>query len=239
MVNVLIADDNFLFAKKLMDYINFNQGVKVVQIALDGEEALRILSKREDIDIFLLDLKMPIYNGIEILEMLPDNKKKKYQNSCIVISGEMELVQKLAKNKIIYSIILKATDMSEIMGKIVELIGYKQKEKSNINLKNKIMDQLLYLGYNVSHIGTRYLMETIYYIIKHSNRKFDNLKRDIYPHVASRNHETPHNIKCNIARATNYMYYNCEIKKLQNYVHYNCETKPNLKTIINAIVEKI
>ena len=87
MINVLIADDNIFWAKKLMEYINKNENLKVVTIAVDGKETLELLNSRNDIDIFLLDLKMPIYNGIEVLEKIEDGKKIKYKDSCIVISG--------------------------------------------------------------------------------------------------------------------------------------------------------
>ena len=87
MINILIADDNIFFAKKLMDYINEKNYIKVSNIAIDGKEALELLNTKEDIDVFLLDLKMPIYNGLEILERLTEEKKKKYSKSCIIIKA--------------------------------------------------------------------------------------------------------------------------------------------------------
>jgi len=77
MVNILIADVNIFFAKKLMEYINRNNELKVVAIAVDGKEKLKLLNNRNDIDIFLLDLKMPKYNGLEVLERINEEKKAK------------------------------------------------------------------------------------------------------------------------------------------------------------------
>ena len=70
MINVLIVDDNIGYAKKLMDYINMSNEIKVLRIALNGKEAIDILNNRDDIDVFLLDLKIPKYNGIEVLDMI-------------------------------------------------------------------------------------------------------------------------------------------------------------------------
>ena len=77
MINILIADDNIFFAKKLMDYINTYENIKVTNIAIDGKETLDLLNNKEDIDVFLLDLKMPIYNGLEILEKINKEKSQK------------------------------------------------------------------------------------------------------------------------------------------------------------------
>lgn len=74
---MIIADDNIYYAKALMDYINAsNDDIRVCNITVDGKETLELLNSNDKIDIFLLDLKMPIFTGIEILNNLDENKKK-------------------------------------------------------------------------------------------------------------------------------------------------------------------
>ena len=64
MVNILIADDNVDYAISLMNYINKqNNKIRVCNIARDGKEAIHMLNTNNDIDIILLDYKMPFYNG--------------------------------------------------------------------------------------------------------------------------------------------------------------------------------
>lgn len=63
MVNILIADDNVDYAISLMNYINKqNNKIRVCNIARDGKEAIHMLNTNNDIDIILLDYKMPFYN---------------------------------------------------------------------------------------------------------------------------------------------------------------------------------
>lgn len=63
MVNILIIEDNEHFATVLMNNINDkNENIKVCAIAKDGREALEILEIKENIDVILLDLKIPIYS---------------------------------------------------------------------------------------------------------------------------------------------------------------------------------
>lgn len=85
MINVLIADDNVEYAINLMNYINQkNENIKVYNITKDGKETLEILNLRDDIDVILLDYKMPFYNGKQVLEKIVD--KNKYDNSFIIIN---------------------------------------------------------------------------------------------------------------------------------------------------------
>lgn len=70
MLNMLVVEDNIIFAKTLINkVVQSNQQLRLCMIATDGEEAINILGK-EKIDIILLDLNLPKYNGIEILDFI-------------------------------------------------------------------------------------------------------------------------------------------------------------------------
>ena len=81
MINVLIADDNVEYAVNLMNYINEkNENIKICNIAKDGKETLEIMNFKNNIDVVLLDYKMPFYNGKQIMEQIK-NKSKKHVKS--------------------------------------------------------------------------------------------------------------------------------------------------------------
>ena len=239
MVNVLIIEDNIFYAKKLMDYINRSHEIKVSNIVLNGKEAINFLNHRNDIDVFLLDLKIPKYNGIEILDMINEEKREKYKKSCIVISGEIEYINKLRKNEMIYAVLQKVLTFEEITNKILELVHEKEQIRLDENLERKIKEEILYLGYNISHKGTLYLIETIKYISENKIEQINNLKEEIYPYIALINNTTVHNVKCNIARATENMYYNCESERLKGYFKFQELKKPSIKNIIQMILYKL
>lgn len=125
MINVVIADDNMEYAINLMNYINNKtKNIKVCGIAKNGKEAVEILNMRKDIDIVVLDYKMPLYNGQEVLERIKN--KEKYVDSVIIISGEIESTIQLSKEKMIYSVIFKGIGIEKIVNKINELFEYKK-----------------------------------------------------------------------------------------------------------------
>ncbi len=240
MVNVLIVDDNIYFAKSLMNYINQkNQNIRVCGLIEDGQTTLNILNNKNNIDIILLDYKIPIYNGDEVLKKIKDEKK--YEKSCIVVTGIYEARSKFYNNNMVYKVIDKTSSLSDIIENINELVEYKETLKHSTCIKNKIILELVSLGYNISHNGTLYLVDTILYIYNNKDKDIDidNLTKNIYPIIANKYKKSVHNIKCSIVRETNEMYTNCKIEKLKKYFYYSDDIKPNVKTVINTIINRI
>ena len=224
MVDILIADDNIYYAAQLMNYINKNnKNVRVCGIAEDGKTTLDMLNSRK-FDIILLDYKMPIYNGFEILEKV--ERKRLYTKSVIIITGENLLHRKIWENEMVYGIINKTSTIQEIISRIEELIINKTKKEQEKRIKNKITNELLYLGYNISHKGTSYLVQVIRYIKLNPKYEVDNLSKNVYPIIAKYYNEKVHNIKCYIQRETAEMYANCDIDKL------------NIQKITNLMLKK-
>ena len=84
--NVLIVDDNeniryFIKSNlKIIRNLNFHE-------AENGLQALDIY-KKNNIDLILLDIEMPVMNGIQFLEAINENKKIENKRSqVIIISG--------------------------------------------------------------------------------------------------------------------------------------------------------
>jgi putative two-component system response regulator len=66
-LKVLSVDDDFINLKLVNAMLKKNPNVLCVIEASNGLEALNILKREQDIDMILLDIKMPVMNGIEFL----------------------------------------------------------------------------------------------------------------------------------------------------------------------------
>ena len=106
-------------------------------------------------------------------------------------------------------------------------------------LKNNIIEQLLNLGYDMSYKGTQYLIDVILYIILNPTNYTNNLEKDIYPVISQKYNITCKNVKSNIIRANNSMYYDCEVEKLKNYFNFSQDKKPKIKTVIETVIYHI
>jgi DNA-binding NarL/FixJ family response regulator len=63
-IRVLIADDHRLFAEALAAILSTDERIEVVGHASDGEEAVE-LADRLTPDVVLMDISMPVLDGIE------------------------------------------------------------------------------------------------------------------------------------------------------------------------------
>ncbi len=105
--------------------------------------------------------------------------------------------------------------------------------------RTKIIDELAYLEYDFTLKGTQYLLATIEYIINNNYNEIYNLEKDIYSKISSIYNTSVHNIKININRANNNMYFKCEIEKLKKYFRFVTDEKPKTKLIINTVIANI
>jgi len=72
-IKVLIADDHQIVIDGIRSLLKSNDQIHIVGEALDGQEVLDIL-KQKTVDIAILDINMPIINGVEATKII----KEKY-----------------------------------------------------------------------------------------------------------------------------------------------------------------
>jgi len=64
LIRVYLADDEKLIRQGLRKLLELGEGAQVVGEAADGEEVVRELPRHE-VDVLLLDVRMPRRNGLE------------------------------------------------------------------------------------------------------------------------------------------------------------------------------
>ena len=79
MLNVLVADDSIFYRALLNSIVKSIDGMTLVGSARNGEDTLQKL-KGANVDILILDLEMPIMDGLEVLRHLQNQR-----NSPVVI----------------------------------------------------------------------------------------------------------------------------------------------------------
>lgn len=241
MVNILVADDNLYYAKTLVNYImSKNDKIRVVNISTNGQEVMENL-KSGKIDILILDLKMPVLSGIQILDKI---QVLNLDISIIVVSGEEKLIKHIINNKMVEGFINKLAGLEKINQKINEIITRKDNRANLELIKKRILEELLFLGYNIKYNGTKYLAEVIYLIYEmegtdNINGRAINLEQYFYKILANKYSKSVKNIKINIINATESMYMECERETLQNYFSFSYDHKPTPKVVIDTVISKI
>lgn len=75
MISILIADDHALIRQGLIQLIEMEEDMSVISQASNGEEAYN-LTKQLNPDIVLMDINMPLLNGMKAAKKLKDEKHK-------------------------------------------------------------------------------------------------------------------------------------------------------------------
>ncbi len=202
MIKTLIIDNNFHFVQWLINTIS-NQipDVKVENIACTGKEALEIIESK-NIDLILLDLQITKINGIGVLRKMQAINLLKMPK-IIIISSDMKYIDEIKQNKDVYNIILKNEAEDVIIRKIKQVVWAINYEMDYKNVKEKILQELSDMGYNIKHLGTKYLVEAITFIYESNNYDLtDNLEKNVYKYIAYKHKKTTKNIANNISKSS-------------------------------------
>lgn len=236
MIKILLIEKDEKYCQKLVNYLNTqNNTFKIISIINDINEIPYFLLKY-NIDIIIADLNFNEYKKLENDYLKIENK---YKKSVILISNKKVTFS----SDYIYECILKTENVNKILEILNALINEKKgsiTDKSNESIiKERIKNELLYLGYNLSHSGTKYLIETIYILYTSENYHNGNLEGVIYPLVGKKFGKSSLDIKCTIRYATNIMSVECSENKLINYLYKDYFSNPGPKKIISTVLEKI
>lgn len=85
-IRLMIADDHQLFREGLVNLLSDTNDIEIVGQACDGKEAIEMAEKLTP-EIVIMDIGMPIYNGIEAASIL---KKKFPEMKIIALSMHSE-----------------------------------------------------------------------------------------------------------------------------------------------------
>lgn len=80
-IKLAIIDDNTFLIKAIKDKLSFFDDISIKWIALDGSQGLAKLEENHNLDIILMDIEMPVLNGIETTQMV----KQKYPHVKIIM----------------------------------------------------------------------------------------------------------------------------------------------------------
>lgn len=81
MIKILVVEDNFFLQKTLEEKLSYFPEIVIKDTAENGEEALAILEKNHVVDLIIMDIEMPVMNGIKATEII----KSKYPQIKIVM----------------------------------------------------------------------------------------------------------------------------------------------------------
>lgn len=119
-IKVAIADDHVMIREGLKQLLELDGEIEIVGQAGDGAQCLNMI-KNLDIDVLLLDINMPVMNGLEVLKAMRDS----YNDTKVIVLT--------IHNEVEY--LLKAMDL-EINGYMLKDSGYEELKKAIYTVNN-------------------------------------------------------------------------------------------------------
>jgi two-component system NtrC family sensor kinase len=129
---ILVVDDEAEIAESLADFLVRKEGFSV-SIAHDGQEAVSYLEKSigksTDVDLVLLDMRMPGLSGLEVLDWIRNHPDLRYTRVVLLTAAASndEKVQALSAGADDY--ITKPYYMQELLARVKTILRTQQLEK--------------------------------------------------------------------------------------------------------------
>ena len=118
-LKVLAVDDDLINLKLLKSMLMKTESVTEVIEARNGADAINILKERNDIDIILLDIIMPVMGGIEMLKVVRSDDNLKQLPIIVLTTDETKKNEALEAGA--NGFLMKPVRAADVTRKISEL----------------------------------------------------------------------------------------------------------------------
>lgn len=186
-IKILMIDDNVNLIEMVREYFKEHNRIELAIESHDGEDGLnKILNSAGNYDVILLDLIMPVKDGLYVLEEL---KKRGIEKNIIVETSynEPKIIRKVSEYGVNYYV-LKPFNLSDLEDKILSVFDTQESKTINLyhsNLQISITKMIHELGMP-SHIkGYQYIREGITMIYNDPNI-IGGITKELYPELASK-----------------------------------------------------
>ena len=128
IANVLLVDDEVDFVETFSERLKMRD-LEISQ-AFSGKEALEALKKNKNVEVVILDVKMPEMDGIETLAKI----KRRYPLvEVIMLSGHSTVESAIeGMKKGAFDYLMKPCDMDQIITKVREAVAKKRQHEEKI-----------------------------------------------------------------------------------------------------------
>ena len=141
-IKILIADDINKIAEDHKNIVSQNENVEIVGIASNGQEEMEMILEFTP-DLVITDNKMPIINGIEVIEKINATELNDKPDFILFTGDYSSELNKKCRELGVYMILDKLTGKENLLGAIDDYIRMFYNNANNVNT-NKITKSSLF-----------------------------------------------------------------------------------------------
>lgn len=141
-IKILIADDINKIAEDNKNIVSQNENVEIVGIASNGQEEMEMILEFTP-DLVITDNKMPIINGIEVIEKINATELNDKPDFILFTGDYSSELNKKCRELGVYMILDKLTGKENLLGALDDYIRMFYNNANNVNT-NKITKSSLF-----------------------------------------------------------------------------------------------
>lgn len=181
MITVMVAEDSLDQNAMYCKFLAKDKDIEIISRTTDGMSTLKEYQSNKP-DVLLLDLGMPILNGLEVIDNLSIDLNERKKCNIIILTGNNSLRYKITNTSKVYKVISKPCNFDEVISAIKE-IGSLSKNLSEKEVKNLLQK----FGLNIYSKGSRYILNAI--LLAYDNIDFLSNISELYKIIAYMNNE--------------------------------------------------
>lgn len=258
-MKLLICDDNRNFASAVGNFLSSQNDMEVVDIALNGREALEKIIKCQP-DVVLLDLIMPELDGLGVMEKLAEKRLEKMPRIVLQSAISQEFAIKEALELGAYCFMLKPYELPILADRIRSAYADSSvastnfvapvydNEYLNISKTNETLDaevevtNLMHkVGIPANISGHQFLREAILRVVE-DRGLITGITKELYPDVADKYKTTAAKVERSIRHAIEVCWLRGRVDVLENTFGYTINPergKPTNSEFIAMVADKI
>lgn len=214
MIRVLIADNNVELCTILNRFFEKLDDIEVAGTAYDGEQALRLIQEQNP-DVVILDITMPVLDGLAVLERLPGlNLPKRPKIIILTAFGREDLILKLTQLGADYYVV-KPFDMEVLVTRIRQFAEDSApliKESGGDfttplvtsgkrDLLTMVTEIIHLMGIPAHFKGYNYIRDAVMMVLEEDSTLGGNLTKSLYPRIAHKYGTTTGGVEAAIRNA--------------------------------------
>jgi len=249
-IRVVVAEDNKVLANQICKAVDDSGFARVVAVAYDGKEALEMLKVTET-DVLILDLIMPIIDGIGVLEIVNSEKISIPEIMVLSAIGHEDIVQRVMSLNVHYYMV-KPFDMELVLKRIRAICTYEAEDANVVpdiksydgrgrNVDEQITSIFLSIGIPAHIKGYQFLRTAVKKVIETPNL-INAITKKLYPCVAQEFDTTASKVERAIRHAIEVAWNRGKIENINEIFGYNIYTKNDKPTngeFIALIADKL
>ena len=226
MKTVLIADADFVFAKELSHALEESGKFQIIDIALNGKQAVRMVEERHP-DVLVIDILLPEMDGLTVLEKISSAVPPP-----IVIATSAFLSNYVAVTAMglgVRQLIKKPCDVESVAASVERTCRILPRSGMGYDRRSLIANTLHDVGIPANIKGYSYLIDALELAIANPEAAF-SMTQSIYVPIALQHGVQPEQVSRAIKRAIDIAWDRGDLDTLQSYFGYTVSNTRGMPT---------